>query len=41
MSNETQQHTDEPSAENGNGVTIVILGAVLLALGVFLVRRAL
>ncbi len=41
MSNETQQPGDEPPAENGSGVSIVILGAVLVALGVFFVRRAL
>ncbi|HTL94459.1 MAG TPA: LPXTG cell wall anchor domain-containing protein [Gemmatimonadaceae bacterium] len=41
MSNETQHQADEPPAEDRNGVTIVILGAVLLALGAFFVRRAL
>ncbi|HEV2179773.1 MAG TPA: hypothetical protein VGR59_05610 [Gemmatimonadaceae bacterium] len=41
MSNETQQPADEPPAENGNGISIVLLGAVLVALGVFFVRRAL
>jgi hypothetical protein len=41
VSNETQHQTDEPPAEERNGVNIVILGAVLVALGVFFVRRAL
>lgn len=41
VTNETQQPADEPQTENGNGVSIVILGAVLVALGVFFVRRAL
>jgi len=41
VSNETQQPADEPPADNGKGVSIVILGAVLVALGVFFVRRAL
>lgn len=41
VSNETQQQTDEQPAENGNGISVVILGAVLVALGVFFVRRAL
>lgn len=41
MSDEPQHDTETPPADDRRGVTIVILGAVLVALGVFFVRRAL
>ncbi|MGH7647972.1 MAG: hypothetical protein ACREND_07620 [Gemmatimonadaceae bacterium] len=41
MSDEPQDGADTPPAEERRGVTIVILSAVLVALSVFFVRRAL
>lgn len=40
MSDEPQHDNEAPKAEDRNGATIVILAAVLLALGAFFVRRA-
>ncbi|HEY7895097.1 MAG TPA: LPXTG cell wall anchor domain-containing protein [Gemmatimonadaceae bacterium] len=41
MSDETQHEADTPPAGDRHGVTFVILGAVLVALGAFFVRRVL
>ncbi|HEX5180242.1 MAG TPA: hypothetical protein VFW04_12990 [Gemmatimonadaceae bacterium] len=41
VSDETEQQADPPAAGERNGVQVVILAAVLIALGVFFVRRAL
>lgn len=41
VGDETKEQADTPPADDRNGVTIVILGAVLLALGAFFVRRVL
>ncbi|HSC30400.1 MAG TPA: LPXTG cell wall anchor domain-containing protein [Casimicrobiaceae bacterium] len=41
VSDETEQQADPPATGERNGVQVVILAAVLIALGVFFVRRAL
>lgn len=41
MSDETKNDAETPPADDRHGVTYVILGAVLVALGAFFVRRAL